>query len=179
MIRTMYRAVKAIKIAIGGDNFCSARIKFRPVILLAFPLFLASCQKLDDGDAASSSLTDALRSETTVRPLDLLTSVDSWQLVSYQQPHSLAYQAWANTSVQFTADSVRFYRLFDVFDDATHSITVSEETLHLLKVDYAEGFVTFFGDDYKLNIPSSGSQHQIELESDNLILTLYDGEPDV
>ena len=60
----MYRAVKAIKIAIGWDNFCSTRIKFRPVILLAFPLFLASCQKLDDGDAASSSLTDALRSET-------------------------------------------------------------------------------------------------------------------
>ena len=86
MIRTMYRAVKAIKIAIGWGNFCSTRIKFRPVILLAFPLFLASCQKLDDWDAASSSLTDALRSETTVRPLDLLTSVDSWQLVSYQQP---------------------------------------------------------------------------------------------
>ena len=107
----MYRAVKAIKIAIGWGNFCSTRIKFRPVILLAFPLFLVSCQKLDDGDAASSSLTDALRSETTVRPLDLLTSVDSWQLVSYQQPHSLAYQAWANTNVQFTADSVRFYRL--------------------------------------------------------------------
>ena len=54
-----------------------------------------------------------------------------------------------------------------------------EETLHLLKVDYAEGVVTFFGDNYKLYIPSSGSQHQIELESDNLILTLYDGEPDV
>ena len=67
----------------------------------------------------------------------------------------------------------------DVFDDATHSITVLEETLHLLKVDYAEGVVTFFGDNYKLYIPSSGSQHQIELESDNLILTLYDGEPDV